>query len=99
MARLSVLASSALLLGGVGLTGLPTPTDAAPGPKPKLVFVTSTAYVGNLGGLQGADMKCQARAAAGRLRGTFLAWLSGTTGARPCRQTPVRLSGPVRDQL
>lgn len=49
---------------------------------PKRVFVTSTTYNGNLGGLVGADSKCQARAVAAGLPGTFKAWLSdGTTSA------------------
>ncbi|MCA9638983.1 MAG: DUF4215 domain-containing protein, partial [Myxococcales bacterium] len=43
------------------------------------VFVTSTLYQGNLGGLAGADAKCQARAQAAGLPGTFLAWLSDNT--------------------
>lgn len=55
----------------------PIPTSA---PSSKRVFVTSTAYNGNLGGLTGADAKCQARANAANLGGTWKAWLSdGTT--------------------
>jgi len=42
-------------------------------------FVTSTTYNGNLGGLSGADAKCQARAAAAGLGGTWAAWLSTST--------------------
>jgi hypothetical protein len=50
--------------------------------NPKKVFVTSTTYKGgDLGGLAGADAKCQARAAAGGLTGTFRAWLSDATGS------------------
>jgi len=46
------------------------------------VFVTSQTYTGNLGGLAGADAKCQTLADAAGLRGTFKAWLSdGTTSA------------------
>ena len=40
------------------------------------VFITSTVYDGNLGGIAGADAKCQAAATAGSLSGTYLAWLS-----------------------
>ena len=40
------------------------------------VFVTSTTYTGNLGGLSGADSKCQARATAANLSGVWKAWLS-----------------------
>ena len=48
----------------------------------KQVFVTSTVYSGDLGGLAGADEKCQQRAVAAGLPGTFRAWLSdGTTSA------------------
>jgi hypothetical protein len=49
----------------------------------KRVFLTSTTYTGNLGGLAGADAKCQARANAGKLGGTWRAWLSvGGTDAK-----------------
>ncbi len=45
-------------------------------------FITSTKYDGNLGGLTGADAKCQARAVAAGLTGTWKAWLSdGSTSA------------------
>jgi hypothetical protein len=40
------------------------------------VFVTSTFYDGNLGGLSGADAKCQARADGANLGGNWKAWLS-----------------------
>jgi hypothetical protein len=41
------------------------------------VFVSSVGYGGNeLGGLSGADAKCQALATAAKLQGTFKAWLS-----------------------
>lgn len=49
------------------------------------VFVTSTLYNGNLGGLDGADAKCQARADAAGLTGTFRAWLSDSTGSPSTR--------------
>jgi hypothetical protein len=65
--------------------------DAAPdaaGPARMRVFVTSEAWQGDMGeidevghleGLQGADARCQAFAAAAGLGGTWKAWLS-TTG-------------------
>jgi hypothetical protein len=58
--------------------GAPLPGYSTPGKK---VFVSSVAYNGNLGGLAGADAKCQARAAAAGLAnsGNFKAWLSTTT--------------------
>jgi len=43
---------------------------------PKTVFVTSTVYDGNLGGLAGANTKCNLRAQAAELPGTYTAWLS-----------------------
>lgn len=46
---------------------------------PKRVFVTSTKYNGNLGGLYGADTKCQERANAANLGGIWKAWLSSQT--------------------
>lgn len=47
------------------------------------VFVTSATYNGNLGGLTGADAKCQTRATAASLGGSWKAWLSdgGTSAA------------------
>ena len=47
--------------------------------KPKLVFITSGAWNGNLGGLGGGDGKCQTLANAAGLGGTFKAWLSNNT--------------------
>lgn len=44
--------------------------------EPKTVFVTSTLYKGDLGGLSGADAKCQERAKDAGLDGDFKAWLS-----------------------
>lgn len=65
-------------------TSSPSPSPAAsvspsPSSSPatfKKVFVTSVAYDGNLGGLAGADSKCQIRATAANLTGTWKAWLS-----------------------
>ncbi|MCX2976373.1 DUF1554 domain-containing protein [Candidatus Marimicrobium litorale] len=42
----------------------------------KTVFVTSESYTGNLGGLAGADQKCNDLAAAASLSGEYKAWLS-----------------------
>jgi hypothetical protein len=42
----------------------------------KFVFVTSETYTGNLGGLQGADAKCQQLAINAGLPGVYKAWLS-----------------------
>ncbi|AKV02696.1 surface antigen protein [Labilithrix luteola] len=51
----------------------------------RVVFTTSTVYDGKLGGLDGADAKCQARATAANLPGTFRAWLSDATGSPSTR--------------
>jgi hypothetical protein len=42
----------------------------------RIVFVSSTTSDGNIGGLAGADAKCQAAALAGALPGTYKAFLS-----------------------
>lgn len=44
-----------------------------------VLFVTSTTYTGNLGGLSGADAKCNARATAGGLTGNYKALVSTST--------------------
>ena len=43
---------------------------------PRIVFVTSSTFEADLGGIAGADGKCQAAASAAGLSGTFYAWLS-----------------------
>jgi len=43
---------------------------------PKKVFVTSKTYWGSLGGLVGADAKCQQLAGAAKLSGVYKAWLA-----------------------
>jgi hypothetical protein len=43
---------------------------------PKKVFMTSTTYHANLGGVSGAHSKCQTRAQAAGLSGTYKAWIS-----------------------
>ena len=42
----------------------------------KIVFVTSGTWDGNLGGVSGADTKCQSEATSAGLAGTFKAWIS-----------------------
>jgi hypothetical protein len=51
------------------------------------VFVSSQVYNGNLGGLAGADTKCQTLATAASLPGTYKAWLSDGTGTATNRLT------------
>jgi hypothetical protein len=49
----------------------------------KVAFVTSTSFTGDLGGLTGADAKCQAAATAAHLGGTFLAWIATDADGYP----------------
>jgi len=53
----------------------------------RIVFVSSALYPGNLGGLSGADMKCEALATAAGLSGTYKAWLSDSTTSAANRLT------------
>lgn len=46
---------------------------------PKRIFVTSSGFTGNLGGLNGADSICQGLANQAGLNGFFKAWLSDST--------------------
>ena len=50
-------------------------------------FTTSATYNGNLGGILGADAKCQALATAANHRGTYKAWLSDDINAPAARLT------------
>lgn len=62
----------------------PIPTPTPPAFK---VFITSTSYNGNLGGLSGANSKCQSRAQAAGLTGTYKAWVS-TANSEPKNWIP-----------
>jgi hypothetical protein len=53
----------------------------------RFAFVSSVRYTGNLGGLDGADAKCTALAAAAGLPGSYRAWLSDDTGSPATRFT------------
>lgn len=57
----------------------PGQPDRKPSSDPKRVFVTSSEYTGDLGGLVGADEKCQAAADSVSLGGAWAAWLSTST--------------------
>ena len=57
----------------------------------KCVFVTSVSYSGNLGGLTGADAKCQAIATQKGFSGTYKAWLSDSTTAAKTRLSHSQL--------
>lgn len=62
-----------------------TTVDASFKLKPNLMFTTSALYDGDLGGLAGADAKCQALAAARGLGGRYIAYLGGTGVDAPSR--------------
>jgi len=53
----------------------------------KKVFVTSALYPGNLGGVTGADQKCNVLAQAAELSGTYMAWVSDETSSPNTRFT------------
>jgi hypothetical protein len=55
--------------------------------QPKIVFVTSETYTGLLGGLTGADSKCQSLAETAGLPGIYMAWLSTDTASPSTRFT------------
>jgi len=68
--------------------------------KVNRVFITSTSYYGDLGGLVGADAKCQNSADSANLGGEWKAWLSDnntTASSRHIHSTDsyVRLDGLV----
>ena len=63
--------------GGSGFGDGSGSSGGSGGASVKRVFVTSTTYSGNLGGVSGADNKCQLHADAASLGGTWKAWISG----------------------
>ena len=79
-----------------------TPQSPPPPPQsppcgaggPCRVFLSSATYDGNLGGLSGADAKCQGLATAAGLPGIYKAWLSDGTSAPSTRFVPS--SGPYQ---
>lgn len=74
-----------------GIYGAPTPCatsclNGACASNPRTVFVTSQTFMGGgLNGLAGADVICQQSAVAANLGGTYLAWLSDSTGSPSTR--------------
>lgn len=71
--------------GGEGISSL-GPSLPSESISYKRVFVTSEKYDGNLGGIDGATAKCQTRADAASLGGTWKAWLS-TDAKSPANQS------------
>lgn len=76
----------------------PSATPLPQSPSYRRVFVTSTTYTGNLGGLSGADAKCQARADAANLGGIWKAWLSSSTEGSPSTRF-IKDTGPYKNIL
>lgn len=70
----------ALLLGALAYYYLPDSSvlssNIASTPLSSRVFISNSTYQGNMGGLVGADAKCQASAEAAKLGGKWKAWLS-----------------------
>ncbi len=60
-----------------------TTVNAAFTLRPNFMFVTSALTSGDMGGLAGADALCKDAAAAGSLRGTYVAYLSSISGNTP----------------
>jgi hypothetical protein len=56
--------------------GIGEPAGAGPSYSDLVVFTTKAVFDGDLGGLAGADAKCNTYAKAAGLSGTFRAWLS-----------------------
>jgi hypothetical protein len=65
--------------------GAPVPPQITDGQGThKLVFLTANTYNGDLGGVAGADAKCQAEATGNGLSGTYKAWIAdGDTNNSP----------------
>lgn len=62
----------------------------------KRMFITSTLYGGNLGGVTGADAKCATAATSGGLSGTYLAWIADSTDASAPANRFTQASVPYR---
>ncbi|MCA9879468.1 MAG: DUF1554 domain-containing protein, partial [Thermomicrobiales bacterium] len=75
-------------------TYVPPPGCGAGGPC--LVFLSSTPHQGNLGGVSGADAKCQAAATAAKLPGTYKAWLSDSHSDSSPNIRFTRSAGPYQ---
>ncbi len=70
--------------GGDGTDRAPSgfddgPADTSPPTDHKRIFMTSTTYTGDLGGVEGADAKCALVADGANLGGTWKAWISSST--------------------
>lgn len=71
--------------GTCSTDSLPTPSPLPQSIPAKRIFKTGTQYNGNLGGLAGADQKCQIKANAASLGGVWRAWLSDGNSSASAR--------------
>ncbi len=69
--------------GEQGPQGVPGADGAGISSSPKTAFVTSETFDGNLGGIAGADAKCQNAADVAGLGGEWKAWISFTPNDLP----------------
>ncbi len=77
----SVLVAAALIALGAGPAFAEPPANPGQSKKTKTVFVSSKIFIGNLGGLAGADHKCQDMADGAGLAGRYKAWLSDVSSS------------------
>ncbi|MCP3848848.1 MAG: DUF1554 domain-containing protein, partial [Gammaproteobacteria bacterium] len=82
VASIITLLTSFTLFAHNKVVVIPLGGDEPIAPTSKTIFYTDTTYSGNLGGLAGADTKCQAAADSQTppVQGTFKAWLGVSTG-------------------
>ena len=78
--RAATACLATVLAAGCGDDTPVAPSAVATG---RIIFVTSQAVTGNLGGVEGADRLCGTLAAAAGFGGTYRAWLSDTAGRSP----------------
>jgi hypothetical protein len=70
-------------------------SGAAPATSPKIVFVTSGAYTGKLGGTANGNAICQKEAERAGLRGTYKTWLTTASGSDNSGQSFTQGSRPT----
>lgn len=90
MLRLSVCLIPTAVLMAALLSACKVGGPSGSAPSGRRVFVTSQSYTGDLGGLAGADQKCQLAATTAGLGGTWRAWLTvlGATVSSRISETP-----------
>jgi len=61
----------------------------------RTVFVTHESFDGNLGGVAGADAKCQLAADGASLPGTYMAWIATSHSDEPAARFSPPTAGPI----